>query len=103
MVGFGGMKSAAEPVTATGSGVHGARARLSSARGIGPSGLLELAVLFGFIVLLALFAQPVTTVGGRRAVRRAALSHGVVGVCVGLPALQPFDERRVGLLALLPF
>src|SRR5688500_6069542 len=71
MVGLGGRKSAAEPVIAAGSAVQGALAGLYSARRVGPFGLLELAVLFGFIVLLAVFVQAMTSVRWVRAVRRS--------------------------------
>ena len=103
MVGLGGMKSAAEPVMATGFDVHGAVPCFMSTRGIGPLRLSKLAVLFGFVMLFALFAQAVASVRRRRAVRRTALCHPVVDVRVVLPTLQAIDERLVRLLAVLPF
>jgi len=76
------MKSAADPVTSV-------------------LRLAELAAFLGFIVLLAVLAQAVTTVGWRRAVRRSALSDALGRRVVGksFPVLEEFGVR---LLALLP-
>jgi hypothetical protein len=101
MVGFGGMKSAAEPVICAGSSVQGALADFESARRLGASRLPELTVLFGFIVLLAFFGETVASVRGRCAVRRTALGDPFRGGVVGQP-LEVVEELAAGLFALLP-
>jgi hypothetical protein len=97
------MKSAAEPVMSAGSAVQGAEACLYLARGVRALGLLELAVLFCFIVLFALFTQTMTPVGRCGAVRRAAFGYTIRAF--GLVLLSPaaLEKGLVGFVALLPF
>src|ERR1051325_10256076 len=70
-VGRGGMKSAAEPV--------------------------GFAVLFGFIVLLAVLIE--TVVSGDRPISVVGLSRALSSLALGLRALQVLDERCVGLVS----
>src|SRR6185312_6053765 len=75
----GGMKSAAEPV--------------------------GFAILFGFVVLLTVFLQAVTS-GNRAAVRVdavAALGRAFGFFAAAMLAMQPFDERGVRLVAVSRF
>jgi hypothetical protein len=100
MVGFGGMKSAAEPVIAATLSVQGAFSCFVLARRVGALGFPELAVLLGFIMLLAFLAQAMPTVALIRAVRRSALGDPL-GRRVVAQALSVLEKLRVGLLALL--
>src|SRR5687768_17147040 len=100
MVGFGGMKSAAEPVITAPLSVQGAFACFALARRVGALGLLELAVLFGLIVLLALLGQAMTTVALVRTVRRPALGDPL-GRRVVAQTLPVLEKLRMGLLSVL--
>jgi hypothetical protein len=83
--------------------VQGADAALDLARGVGAVRLTELAVLFSFIVLLALFTQPVMTVYRVGAVRRALLGPSVRILVARFAAMEGFHEGLTSLVALLTF
>src|SRR5215207_9291464 len=100
MVGFGGMKSAAEPVITATLSVQGAFACFVLARRVGAFGLPELAVLFSFIMLLAVLAQAMTSVALIRAVRRPALGDPLSRRIIA-QALPVLEKLRVRLLPML--